>query len=751
MSEPRKIRVEVGASTDTATEGTDYETVGHFDVTVPKGKSSGTGTFTLKPKDDTLIEPGERISITGSGSSAINGRKLTPRVTGTNILMTDNENIVLSASPATVGEGDGSPTVTVTAAVVGGGTALVATPVEVTVGSSGDTATKGTDYTAVSDFTITIPAGKSSATGTFSLPVTDDSLVEATEKITIAATKKVRTFKIGTTEVGILDNDNDPVTLTVTPLTRSEAAGPTKVGVRATGATAIPMARTITVDVGASADSATEGTDYTAVAPFTITIPANDTTSTGAEFTWAPIDDSLAEPTETITVSGTGTNFAVTGASLSLTDDDGGIALSASPSTVVEGGGAKTITVTATGVGTSATARTVTVQVGKSGDGATEGTDYATVADFTMSIPANATSGTGTFTLTPTDDTTVEGDESITVSGTSTGTTVTGTSLSLIDDDARIALSVTPSSVTEGLPAKTMTVTATANADAFLADSKAGAYARFLDSLLASPRYGEHLAAMWLDAGRYADTNGYQTDGTRSMWRWRDWVIGAFNRNLAFDQFTIEQLAGDMLPNATRGSGGGVGLQSESPHDGRGRLGARGVSGGIRRRPGRDDRHGLAGPDDGLRPLPRPQVRPAFAEGVLPVLRVFQQCRGKGHGLEFRQRRPASPRSYARARSAALLVARRDGRGGEALGGNECRCRQGSGGLGTQLDRLAGSRLGPPAVRSRPTPPLTGGCKFRPSPAGRLTDRKTRCWWKPSSPRAGSGPRRSSTGLVMRT
>ena len=91
-----------------------------------------------------------------------------------------------------------------------------------------------------------------------------------------------------------------------------------------------------------------------------------------------------------------------------------------------------------------------------------------------------------------------------------------------------------------------------AQVDAFLADSKAGAYARFLDSLLASPRYGEHLAAMWLDAGRYADTNGYQTDGTRSMWRWRDWVIGAFNRNLAFDQFTIEQLAGDMLPNATR-------------------------------------------------------------------------------------------------------------------------------------------------------------------------------------------------------
>ena len=86
----------------------------------------------------------------------------------------------------------------------------------------------------------------------------------------------------------------------------------------------------------------------------------------------------------------------------------------------------------------------------------------------------------------------------------------------------------------------------------FVSDSAPGAYGRLLDRLLASPRYGEHMAGMWLDAARYADTNGYQTDGTRFMWRWRDWVIDAFNRNRPFDEFTIEQLAGDMLPDATR-------------------------------------------------------------------------------------------------------------------------------------------------------------------------------------------------------
>ncbi len=85
--------------------------------------------------------------------------------------------------------------------------------------------------------------------------------------------------------------------------------------------------------------------------------------------------------------------------------------------------------------------------------------------------------------------------------------------------------------------------------DAFLADTGANAYEKVVDRLLASPRYGEHMALPWLDAARYADTSGYQADWERFMWPWRNWVIDAYNRNLPFDQFTIEQLAGDMLPN----------------------------------------------------------------------------------------------------------------------------------------------------------------------------------------------------------
>jgi hypothetical protein len=90
-----------------------------------------------------------------------------------------------------------------------------------------------------------------------------------------------------------------------------------------------------------------------------------------------------------------------------------------------------------------------------------------------------------------------------------------------------------------------------AEVEAFENDKNPDAYERLVDRLLASGHYGERQARPWLDQARYADTNGYEKDGPRSIWAYRDWVIQAFNRDLPFDQFTVEQLAGDMLPNAT--------------------------------------------------------------------------------------------------------------------------------------------------------------------------------------------------------
>src|SRR5207247_10189447 len=87
--------------------------------------------------------------------------------------------------------------------------------------------------------------------------------------------------------------------------------------------------------------------------------------------------------------------------------------------------------------------------------------------------------------------------------------------------------------------------------EAFVHDKSKNAYEKLVDRLLSLPAWGEHRARYWLEAARYADTHGIHIDNYREMWPYRDWVIGAFNRNLPFDQFTIEQLAGDLIPDHT--------------------------------------------------------------------------------------------------------------------------------------------------------------------------------------------------------
>jgi len=90
-----------------------------------------------------------------------------------------------------------------------------------------------------------------------------------------------------------------------------------------------------------------------------------------------------------------------------------------------------------------------------------------------------------------------------------------------------------------------------AEIDAFTADSADGAYERMVERMLASPHFGERMAMTWMDLARYGDTNGYHNDSDRPVWLWRDWVVDAYNTNMPFDQFTLWQLGGDLLPGAT--------------------------------------------------------------------------------------------------------------------------------------------------------------------------------------------------------
>lgn len=111
-----------------------------------------------------------------------------------------------------------------------------------------------------------------------------------------------------------------------------------------------------------------------------------------------------------------------------------------------------------------------------------------------------------------------------------------------------------------------------AEVENFLADQSPQAYEKVVDRLLQSPRYGERMAMQWLDFARYADSNGYQTDGSRYQWPWRDWVINAFNQNQPFDQFTIDQLAGDLVPNPTRAQNVATGFNRNHRLNGEGGI-----------------------------------------------------------------------------------------------------------------------------------------------------------------------------------
>ena len=109
-----------------------------------------------------------------------------------------------------------------------------------------------------------------------------------------------------------------------------------------------------------------------------------------------------------------------------------------------------------------------------------------------------------------------------------------------------------------------------AELDAFLQDASAEAYERVVDRLLASPRYGERMAWPWLEAGRYADTDGYQNDPTRTAWPWRDWLVRQLNANRPFDELSTEMLAGDLLPDATDEQRLATGFLRNNAHNGEG-------------------------------------------------------------------------------------------------------------------------------------------------------------------------------------
>ena len=233
-------------------------------MTIPKETASGSGTFTLTPTQDTIAEGDESIDVTGAADGFT--------VTKAEMTLTDDEtapgSITLSVSPTSVEEEDGATTVTVTATL--GGSATLPGATEVTVSVGGGTATSGTDYTAVSDFTVTIPKETASGTGTFTLTPTQDDIAEGDESIDV--TGNATGFTVTKAEMTLTDDDtaSGSITLTVSPTSVGEDDGATTVTVTATlgGSATLLTATEVSVSVGGG--TATSGTDYTAVSDFTV-------------------------------------------------------------------------------------------------------------------------------------------------------------------------------------------------------------------------------------------------------------------------------------------------------------------------------------------------------------------------------------------------------------------------------------------------------------------------------------------------
>ena len=437
FAENRTVTVSVGGGT--ATSGADYASVSSFDITIARGASRGSGTFRLRPLQDTAVEGHETIEVAGvAGDLSVNGTALT---------LTDDDAapaVDLSVSPSSVSEGDASAPVTVTATFSPAKTFAEDRTVTVSVG--GGTAASGADYASVSSFDITIARGASRGTGTFSLRPMQDKAVEGDE--TIDVTGGAGELTVNGAALTLTDDDAAPaVDLSLSPSSVSEGDGSTTVTVTAAFSTAVTFTedRAVTVSVGGG--TATAGTDYAAVPDFDVTIAKGETSGTGT-FTLTPIGDAVVEGDETLEVAGVAGDLTVNGAELTLTDSTPRLGVSAARA--VEGE-TMVFTVTLQSVGPQA----VTVQYETADGTATAGADYT------------STSGRLVFTADETeqrvsvpiaDDAEVEDNETLTLTvqladASGSSASATGT---ILENDA-LTMSVTAPDVQEAEGTATFT------------------------------------------------------------------------------------------------------------------------------------------------------------------------------------------------------------------------------------------------------------------------------------------------------
>ncbi len=398
----------------TATEGSDYTA-----NTAPlpfTGRAGEARTFTVATIEDRDEEPNERftIGLSVSGTETSVTAADTARAT---IIDDDAAQAELTIGDAIALEGDH-----ITFAITLDGE--VPEGFTVTPDLEDETATAGEDYRAARPPVRF--AGRAGETQTFTVPTIEDAVEEDDETFTVSLRVSGTTSPVTVTDTAtgrIADDDLTPVVLRVEPARVAETAGPTTVRVTAAldGGTPLSRATAVGVTVGAANDTAEAGADYTASpASFTVTIPAG-ATEASVTFTLGPVNDTLMEPDEILTVDGDSGSRAVTAAAVTLEDDDTSAArlvVRMEPDSVSESAGPTEVTIVAEITGGRPTAPLpVTMRIGDDGDTAQLALDYQAIEAFTVTIPAGETEQRATFLLSPVEDELIEGNETLTVTG----------------------------------------------------------------------------------------------------------------------------------------------------------------------------------------------------------------------------------------------------------------------------------------------------------------------------------------------
>ena len=427
LTDATVVTVVVGAGTDSAAEGMDYDTVADLTVTIAAGATSGEGTFLFAVTDDAIADPDETVTVSGTTTAA----GFTP-ITSATLTITDNDTAGVTINPTTLTVTEEGPaaTYTVVLASVPTGTVVVS------IATDSDTAPPITFS----------PASLSFAPGTWATAQTvtvtateDDDALGGTRTLSHTVSGYGTVTSAASIVVTVTDNDTAPAAVILSAAAVGEGDG--TMTVTATLDNAVQGGLTVTA--WTADGTATAGSDYTMYTKMMTFAGTEGETQT---FPVEVIDDSLVEGDETFTVSLTGpdtlpdTIVITSTATVTILDDDTApteVVLSLTPTRVAGDSGITTITVTAAYPGrvTLAAATEVTVSVAT---GTASAADFTAVPDFTLTIAALSSSSTGSFDLTVTEDEETEGDETLTVSGATTGFAVTPATLTILGNNGAL-------------------------------------------------------------------------------------------------------------------------------------------------------------------------------------------------------------------------------------------------------------------------------------------------------------------------